>query len=118
MRIRLPKLLWRKIFANTILIAIFFPILVLMLFVIAAITYTYHEEHAVDGFCEEVTDRDTPHGIIARATERKLFYAEWQGSEDIWVLNKPLEAPPMFRFACVVKFSGGKMSGKSVIDAD
>jgi hypothetical protein len=47
-----------------------------------------------------------------------LSYAQWHGNDEVWILNKPIQAAPFFRTTCVVKFTDGKVAGEDVIDAD
>jgi len=113
-----PSRLCPALFANMARAAILLPFLLIAISALALVAYGYYESQGVESFCEEVVQSEARETIIARADARGLFRAGWQGTDDIWILNKPLDAAPMFRFACEVKFNGGKVSGKEVIDAD
>jgi hypothetical protein len=93
-------------------------VLPLALLALGALAFVNHFIHPVTAFCKGVGQSDTSQGIIDRAKSKGLFYARWQGNDDVWILNKPLEAAPYFRFACALKFKDGKVTGKEVIDAD
>jgi len=93
-------------------------ILLVSLFIGGSYVFARHEMHGIYSFCDSISESETPQAIIDRATTSGLFFARWQGTDDIWILNKPLEAPPMCRVACTVTFKGGRVSGKSLIDAD
>jgi hypothetical protein len=103
-----------KSFVNAVVLTIIL-LVILFLGVLALVAYG---PHSVESFCKGIGESDTPQAIIDRAKAEKLFYTRWQDTDDIWILNRPLEAAPLFRFACVVTFKGGTVSGKSVIDAD
>jgi len=103
--------------ANLARAVIILPFLLIAISVVALVAYGQYESQGIESFCEGVTQAETPDEIIARANARGLFHSRWQGNDDIWVLNKPLDAAPIFRFACEVKFNGGKVSRKEVIDA-
>jgi hypothetical protein len=100
---------------KAVVFAIILPLGLLLVGTRALLVYV---SHPVDSFCKGIGQSDTPQAIIDRARAVRLFCTRWQGTDDIWILNKPLEDPPLFRFACVVTFKGGKVSGKRVIDAD
>ncbi|MEO5688937.1 MAG: hypothetical protein ABIR54_16390 [Burkholderiaceae bacterium] len=85
---------------------------------VVSVVFMRSQTRAVDSFCAEVAAGDTSQSLGARAGAKGLFFTKWQGTDDVWILNKPLEARPFFRFACVVKFKNGAVSGKEVIDAD
>lgn len=104
-----------KSVVKAVVLAIILPVGLLVGGTCAFVAYV---SHPVDSFCKSIEESDTPQAIIDRAKAVRLFFTRWQGTDDIWVLNKPLDDPPMFRIACVVTFKGGKASGKSVIDAD
>ena len=78
--------------------------------------FVKYKSYSVDSFCNNVAETDKPEEIVSRARALGLFPVEWEGANDIWVFNQ--EGPPMFRFACKVKFVNGKVSKKEVIDAD
>jgi hypothetical protein len=86
------------------------------LFIGGTYLFVRHEMHGIDSFCDSIGGSETAQAIIRRATAAGLFFTRWQGTDDIWILNKPLEAPPMFRIACAVTFRDGKVSGKGLVD--
>jgi hypothetical protein len=100
---------------KTTALVIVLPLALLAVGTFAVVNHVYHP---VTAFCEGVAQSDTAQGIIQRAKSNGLFYTRWQGSDDVWIINKPLEAAPFFRVACAVKFKDGKVTGKEVIDAD
>jgi hypothetical protein len=77
-----------------------------------------YETHGVDSFCREISESDTAQAIIDLSKPAGLFFTRWQNTDDIWILNKTLEAPPMFRIACAVAFKDGKVTDTKLIDAD
>jgi hypothetical protein len=86
--------------------------------VVGTHAYVNHLFHSVTAFCNSVGASDTSEGIIERGKSQGLFYTRWKGKDDVWIMNKPLDAAPLFRIACAVQFKDGKVSGKEVIDAD
>jgi hypothetical protein len=93
-------------------------VLPLALLVVGTFAFVNHIFHPVTAFCKGVKEFDTSQGIIERAKSKGLFYTRWQGIDDLWIMNKPLEAAPHFRIACVIKFKDGKVTSKETIDAD
>jgi hypothetical protein len=93
-------------------------ILLVGLFIGGTYLFVRHEMHGIDSFCDSIDESETAQAIINRAKAAGLFFTRWQGTGDIWILNKPLEAPPMFRIACAVTFKDGRVSGKGLVDGD
>lgn len=93
-------------------------LLAVMAVLVVGVVFMRSQTHAVDAFCAEVAAEDTSRSLAGRAGAKGLFFTKWQGTDDVWILNKPLEARPFFRFACVVKFKNGIVSSREVIDAD
>lgn len=109
----MPRII--RIIIKLVAFAVILPI---GLFLGGTLAFVYYTSHSVQSFCDGVIESDTAQTLIDRALAKNLFYARWQGKDAIWILNRPLEDPPMFRIACAVTFKDGKVSGKNVIDAD
>ncbi len=76
-----------------------------------------YKRYPVDQFCSSVSSTDTEQSVIRRAKEEGRYFLPMSSSnESIMVFNH--QAPPMWRYACVVKFDNGKVSSKRVIAAD
>ena len=93
-------------------------VLLLGLVVIGIFRTSSYTPYRLWSFCKRIGDSDTAETIINRAQVGGFFYTRWKGMDDIWVLNKPLTDPPMFRYGCAVKFKDGHVSSTEMVDAD
>jgi len=88
---------------------------VVLLFVIGY-AFNFYKRYPADRFCSNVSSTDTEQSIIQRAKqEGRHFLPSSNSSSSVLVFN---QVAPAWRYACVIEFSEGKVSGKRVIAAD
>ena len=74
------------------------------------------QSHKAESFCAGVAQLDTREGIVARANEAGYFVNPLDKDlHSVWVFS---HMSPMWRYACIIEFRDGKVSGKKVVLAE
>jgi hypothetical protein len=86
---------------------------ILLLPFVLLYAYIAYKQHPVRSFCSGLHESATPEEVVALAERR--FGPVPHDSDEVLVVDV---GPPVFRFACDVRFKNGKIVSKDIVDGD